>query len=379
MQITEFQMALAGAGAALVVGVWGYNAWQERKARRAAEAVFRGNHSDALMGDEEEGGHSSGDERLEPQIDRVEPVFEEDEADMDELPPTPVVTEASPAEPLPTLPDPDEALADPVAEVAVALRFGGPVPAQRIREALAGLPGRASQRTRWISFADGQWREPAAGDNASHQDVYALLQLADRQGAIGEAELVPFLRAVERLAESSGGQSSATPLGDVLAHAHALDDFCAGVDVQIAVHVVSKSADGIAGTKLRGLLESSGFSLRPDGLFHLVDDAGNTLISLSNAGATPFIAEELKHLLTRDVTFWLDVPRVADGPEVFDRLLAAARQLASALDGVLVDDQRQPLSDAVLADIRSKIGEIQARMAANQLPSGGRRALRLFR
>ena len=47
--MSDLQLALIALGAALVAAVAGYNALQERRARRRAEAAFRGGHPDALM------------------------------------------------------------------------------------------------------------------------------------------------------------------------------------------------------------------------------------------------------------------------------------------------------------------------------------------
>ena len=42
MVINEFQTILIGAGASVVAVVWIYNLVQERKHRKAAEAIFQG-------------------------------------------------------------------------------------------------------------------------------------------------------------------------------------------------------------------------------------------------------------------------------------------------------------------------------------------------
>jgi FtsZ-interacting cell division protein ZipA len=72
------------------------------------------------------------------------------------------------------------------------------------------------------------------------------------------------------------------------------------------------------------------------------------------------------------------VPRVTDGVLAFDRMLATARQLATALGGVLVDAQRAPLADAMIAAIRAKTVELQQRMRDGGIVPGSTRALRLF-
>jgi FtsZ-interacting cell division protein ZipA len=72
------------------------------------------------------------------------------------------------------------------------------------------------------------------------------------------------------------------------------------------------------------------------------------------------------------------VPRVSDGKAAFERMLGASRQIAGAMDGVLVDAQRAPLADAMIAAIRAKIVELQQRMRDGGIDPGSPRALRLF-
>lgn len=400
MVINEFQTILIGAGASVVAVVWIYNLVQERKHRKAAEAIFK----DTLR----PGADSAGDpavaasgvpERIDPVLDddfeegiirRIEPAIKTDApvavaaaapepARAERVEPT---ASSTVAEPPPAFVDgdsgePDETLADAVIEVALHLEFPQPVAASALWASLIGLPDRARHNIRWVGQVGREWGEVARDDQGSYSRLRPLLQLADRQGPVTELELVGFIQAVERLASGHGGSVQSPPVPDVLAHARALDDFCAGVDIQMAVHVVPNGGE-IAGTKLRGVMEANGFVLQSDGLFHLCNERGCTQLTVANFG-TPFAAETLRSLTTPGVTFWLDVPRVAEGGVVYERMLTTARQLAEAVDGQLVDDQRQPLADALLTSIRGKIAEVQKKMTTSQLPAGGRRALRLFR
>lgn len=443
MELNDFQLSLIAAGVAVVLLVWIYNVVQERRHRKAAEKVFRSNHPDVLLDGEEgvapesaaaetteaEGADQDW-ERKEPQFEvgeptvRIEPVIGDDYED--DLPlepqvasepaqpkrdipvleapeleavtdpvfvdmpatdmPTPVLSPSQatvrPArQTLSALDDsaPDEALADPVVEVAIAVTFEQPQTLEAFWEPLRKLPARAAARLRCIGRSHRRWREIDGQDGQAYDEVQLLLQLADRQGPITEAELVPFVQAVEAAAALVGGQVAVPPVPEVLEHARALDEFCAAVDIQMAVHVVNRTGGEFVGSKLRGLLEAGGFKLKPDGLFHLPDDWGNSMLTLSNFGAAPFVADQIKTLTTHGVTFWLDVPRVNNGAAAFDRLVYSAKTLADAVDGVLVDDQRRPLGETVLANIRGKIDGIQKSMVKNQIPAGGRRALRLFR
>ena len=77
--------------------------------------------------------------------------------------------------------------------------------------------------------------------------------------------------------------------------------------------------------------------------------------------------------------FLLDVPRVDHGERVFMQMSEIAKRFADTLQGALVDDNRQPLSDSQLDHIRREfIGKPQATMASFGLPAGSPQALRLF-
>jgi hypothetical protein len=74
---------------------------------------------------------------------------------------------------------------------------------------------------------------------------------------------------------------------------------------------------------------------------------------------------------THGLTFALDVPQVADGPDAFTSMVQLAQTLASSLGGQLVDDNRRPLSDAGLASIRRSLEKVFHEMEAHGIPAGG--------
>ena len=390
MVISEFQMSLIGAGAGLVVAVWVYNQVQERKHRRAADAVFKGTQRDVLLeqasgGDGESAlaetppddairiepasGEPVSDERREPVFAAGEPLGDESLVAADSL--------ATGAAELAG--EPEAALADRAIELVLPLSFPAALAAQRLAVAGAGLSDRVRHLLRWVVQGTSGWKTLRNDDDAGYHHVRAALQLADRQGPITELELVSLITALEKFAAEEGGEAQSPAVEDILVHARALDDFCASIDIQLSLHLVSPSGSQFPGTKLRGVMEANGFSLGQDGLYHLFDEGGILLLSVSNMDTVPFRAEELRTLATHGVTFWLDVPRTPDPVFVYDRMLTVARLLGEAVSGVLVDDQRQLLSDAMLTSIRGRIQEIQHKMKAADLPAGGRRALRLFR
>ena len=86
----------------------------------------------------------------------------------------------------------------------------------------------------------------------------------------------------------------------------------------------------------------------------------------------------MRGLTTQGVTLTLDVPRVADGVRVFERMMTVAQQLAEALNGAVVDDNRSPFGDKAVGLIRAQIEQFQGQMAEYGIAPGSALARRLF-
>lgn len=380
--MSDLQLALIAAGAAAVAGVWGYNTWQERQHRKLAEKIFKGGQPDVLVGEDEKPVPTDADiaepvdehpVRLEPAMGDLEPAIGE---------PLPAEVPVSPeAEGVAAgmLPPPPPEYADEIADCAVRVDFADAVPAPALWAMQARWAEHVVKPLSWLGFDDagGAWRRLSAHDAGRYATVCAALQLADRQGAVTDAELSAFLDGIREMVMQCAGITELPTQDEVLVEARALDAFCASVDLQLGVNIVARG-DPFLGTKLRGVAEAAGLALLDDGSFHARDEAGATRFTLGNLGTELFEAESMRSLATQGVTLSLDVPRVADGPAVFDAMMAAARQLTTALNGALVDAHGSPLSDEMVAGIRAKVAELQQTMARHGIVAGSVRALRLF-
>ncbi len=374
--MSDLQLSLIGLGVVLVATVFAYNKWQERKHRKLAERVFRGNHPDVLLGNRQAVSAEAGEERIEPGMQMPAGEIQVAAAETATAASGEALTEARD---LGEAVEPPDELADPAIDCVVRFEsaelIGGPYLWQAQHQAM----GKLTKPLCWCGLNEGAglWERVTANGVGDYRRLRVALQLADRRGPLADAELTIFLNGVQRLADEFLAVADLPSRNDVLKRAGEIDRFCAGVDIQIGVNLVAAGAP-FAGTKLRGLTEAAGMTLREDGMFHADDDAGATLFMLSNLEAVPFSAEEMKALTTHGVTFTLDVPRVAGGPLVFDRMIALAKQFSDSLGGTLVDDNRTPLSDSALDVIHDKIVEVEQRMAEQGLVAGGTQALRLF-
>ncbi len=376
MAFSELQIALVGAGIAGVALVWGYNLWQDRKHRKAAERIFQGGEGDALLA-ANAAPAAADTARREPQFGTETQVDEGfvDRASAEDEPGAPAQT-AMPA-PASGLP-PD--VADEVADCVLHFTAAEPIPAPAVQAMQTAWAGELSKPLHWLAKGDDgeSWRSIGADDSGRYRHWAVALQLVDRRGPVTDGELARFFDGVQSVAQQAAATMELPPRGELVMRAEALDEFCAAVDIQFVLHVVEAGGGVFAGTKLRGVAEAAGLALEGDGVFRARDEDGGELFTVANLGAERLEADSIKSLATHGLTLSLDVPRVTDGKLAFDRMLATARQLAGVLGGVLVDARRAPLADAMIDAIRARTGELQARMNEAGIAPGSTRALRLF-
>lgn len=376
MQLSDLHIGLIFSGGILIVAVFGYNLWQERRARKHAEQLFRPAERDALLDADPISAIPPGPGgRMEPtSFDPLEP---EDEITPSFSTPlsTPLSRTAATRAAQPTLPVDSQAI-----DCVVTVEAPAGIAAASLFTAQQALLAGFSKPLRWFGWNDSsnQWLELDARSPGNLTRASAALQLADRRGALSDADLARFYDQVQRLCDQFLAVPRMPARTEVLERAIELDRFCADVDIQIAVNIAAKDGS-FAGTKIRGLAEAAGLTLHADGAYHAQDDDGRTLYTLSNQEAAAFSAEQLRNLYTTGITVALDVPRAPDPVASFDKMVAFAQKLANTMNGVLVDDNRVLLSERSISLIRGQVAQFDQQMERQGIPAGGEVAQRLFR
>jgi FtsZ-interacting cell division protein ZipA len=233
---------------------------------------------------------------------------------------------------------------------------------------------------RWVGLpvGAGEWEEVQPWRDVHYQQVMVTMQLADRNGAVQEGDLSSLCALLQSTAESHQLRIACDDVGEAVERALAIDRFCVDVDVLIGLNVVARGEGSVNLTRIVREAEASGMVLGMDGVFQLLDSRGEPLYVLCNHDAEPFSTQVLEGQATQGVTLQFDVPRVPDGLKVFDNMVAFGRKLSSEVGGILVDDNLRPLTDTGIERIRAQLTRIYERMEARGVPSGSRRALRLF-
>jgi FtsZ-interacting cell division protein ZipA len=393
--MSDLQLSLIVVGLLVIAGVYLFNRMQERRYRRKFEEVVPERVPDEVLPVDDVLPADGAAPALVPEAEeepRIEPSFA-GEARTSE-PELPSISQE------PTLHRPEPASADapatsapmPAREPSAAAQTDGPDIDYRA-ELVGGAPLRVDIgarlekqlggigkpiRMEGREGAEGPWRPLPESGTETTGPVRIAMQLADRGGPVSAAQLARFREIVEVVAAELGATVEFDDEAVALAKAAELDGFCADNDVEIGLNIIPGDVTGLAGTKLRALAESSGFTLTAAGAFQLHDDRGVTLIALASMDGVPLEAGSLKHLRSQGVTLLIDVARAPDGRQAFRRMTELARHFANALNGAVVDDKRTPLSAASLEKIANQIDAIQGALKARGIAPGGPLALRLF-
>jgi FtsZ-interacting cell division protein ZipA len=361
--MTDLQASLMAIGGTIVVGVVSYNKWQEYKAKKSVQKAFASEHDDVLMNP----GTTSNDVA----DTRHEPIFVPNPANPSVSSEDVQDTSSRESESIEaSLPSPKKELpVDELIDCAISLSLEAPVHGEKILSRLQSLRHVGNKPVHFIAQRDdGGWESVAHG--GIYYGLFAGVQLANRSSALNELEYSELISRLRQVADEIDAEPDVPDMKDVMVKARELHQFVAEYDAQLSVNVQSKGAPWAINTLLTAL-ERQGFDLRPDGRLVMPDGDGDILFSLST---NVTLAAET----TSRLTLLLDVPRVAPLRDGFGAMIACARMLATRLEGTVVDDGNQALSDAALAEIGDQVGAFYNHMETANIPAGSSRALRLF-
>lgn len=374
--MSELQIGLLSIGLMVVVLVLVYNKWQEVRYRRNTEQAFGNLHQDVLM--------SPAAEASQPgQVGPVEPRFSPEAAQQSHLSKiaseTPLasgsVQESGVMVPVSAGLDRIHPLSDEI-DFIVTLRANSNLNCADVKEQLQPL---------LAGFGESLACEALGPDSETWHTIASLdatkavrigLQLVSRRGPVESADLDRVCNALQAIAPSLGAVLSVAPQNPMDV-ARNLDQFCAEVDIQIAINVEAQG-EPFSGSQIAAFAEARGFELDDGGRYRCLDAAGRDICTMQNGERAAFVEASLRSLVTPSVTFELDVPRCNGTRDAFDDCLAIARGFAAQFGGRLVDDNGMDIGNAGLNSIRSQLEPIFAAMHARGIPAGSPLALRLF-
>ncbi len=345
--LSSFTLGLIVLGALVLAALAAWNTWTSRRnTPRRAQAAGSAAAPAAT--------------RQEPTLDgeRQEPVFD-----------------AGAPLPLPEKKPGLDALIDVLAPIALDQPVSG-------EAALAAMPPtrRAGSKPFAIEGLNAQsqhWETPHPGQR--YGAFQAGVQLANRVGALNEIEYSEFVMKVQAFADAVNGTPDFPEMLDEVARARELDQFASGHDAQLSFTLRARQAAW-----------SPGYVQQHAARLGFVAGAlpGRMVLPSATAGAPALLglsfdtqaalAEDPEQAALRQLDLSLDVPQVDRREQPFARMREAADALAEAMDGVVTDDNGQPIQPQALDVIGTDLEQLYDTLDSRDLAAGSPLARRLF-
>lgn len=343
--MSTLQIGLAIAGGLVLAGVVAHGAWTSRRSQpRQADPQAP---------------------RVEPEPGPIEPVFDNG------------IDLQNASFPLP--PMEKKPLMDSLIDVIAPIRLDGPVSGDAV---LAALPatrrvGSKPFAVEGLNEATQQWELPHAGQR--YGVLQAGIQLANRSGALNEIEYSEFVVTAQAFADAMGGTPEFPEMLDEVARARELDNFASAHDAQLGFTLRARNAAWSPGY-VHQCAARLGFV--PGAI------AGRMVLPAVVPGQPPLLglafdsqaalSEDLDQSALRELSLSLDVAQVDRSEHPFARMREVAESLAATMDGLLTDDNGQPLSTEALDQIGAELEKLYDTLDARELSAGSILARRLF-
>ncbi len=365
--MTDLQMSLILLGGTILVVLISYNKWQEYKVRKSVERAFTSTHDDVLMqSDVDDGADAAAYKVAHPVANNSLPdtaySVAADADNASSLAYT-ALTESLAADSTPDL------SVDPLIDCILPFELAAPVAGEKVMSLLESVRYAGNKPVHFIGHnTDGEWEDIVRG--GTYSALQAGVQMANRHGALNEIDYSEVVMHLRQVADALDADLDVPDMLSVMRSARELQQFVNECTAQLSINVASAGAPWDV-TTLMTALKRLGFDVRPNGLIVMPDGDTAVLFSLLTSGAPPAATTGLLTLL-------LDVPCVPAARDGFAAMVACARMLADRFDGVLVDDDRQPLMDEALMEITLQLEAFYQQMEAADVPAGSPRALRLL-
>jgi len=271
-----------------------------------------------------------------------------------------------------------DSLIDVIATIALDVP-GGVVSGEAV---LAAMPAtrRVGSKPFAVEGCNAQslvWEVPLPGQRYSH--VQAGVQLANRSGALNEIEYSEYVVKTQAFADAINGTAEFPEMLEEVARARELDQFASAHDAQLGFTIRARNASWSPGY-IQQHAARLGFvaGVIPGRMVLPASEEGLAPVLVLSFDSQAALAEDPAQSAIRDVALHLDVAQVDRAEQPFERMRDAATALAQAMDGVITDDNGQPLAAQTMDAIGSELQGLYDILEQRDLAAGSALARRLF-
>ena len=366
--MSELRWALLTIAAVLLVALYLYGKWQERKVRAEATPEY-GDDAELSMSSELPPARRQSRQapvRIEPTMGSVAG------SDPSEVAASPDLN-ADLDEPVSHTALPNASVSaggwveDPLLDMMLELRCVHAFDGVAALEARAQLDRLALQLPTHLTVWDSKTARWSLPDRFGfYSEMLIAVQLATRYHRLEEIDATRFISTIQQIAVSIDADFDPPDVSHIVRRAEALDRLCARFDVQITLTLEAQAEAWSAAAVNAAALEAGMTQIEP-GRWRRNDALDRPLLTMTVATSAA----------TR-LAITLDVPQVAAEPPPLSVLFATATQVAQRLGARVVDDNGRSVESAAQSGIEPELEKLTAEMRASAIEPGSRRAQRLY-
>ncbi len=345
--MSTLQIGLAIAGGVVLAAVVAHSAWTSRRnAPRQAQP--------------------------EPSVDGAAPSDQE-----------PTLSEIDLDTPAFSLPQPPRRpVMDSLIDVIATVALDPSVPAVSGEAALAAMPATRRAGTKPFSIEGYNlnslvWEAPMPGQR--YGGFQAGVQLANRSGALNEIEYSEFVVKTQAFADAINATPEFPEMLDEVARARELDQFASAHDAQLGFTIRARNASWSPGY-IHQNAARLGFvpGVIPGRMVLPASQEGLPPVLVLGFDSQAALADDPAQSAIRDISLHLDVAQVDRAEHAFERMRESAAALAQAMEGVVTDDNGQPLAAQTMDVIGTELQTLYDTLEQRDLAAGSPLARRLF-
>lgn len=398
--MTTLHWALLAIAGVLLLALWIYGRWQERRVLAKLDSALREGVGDALVAPRPSAPPPS--RRIEPRLDGgLAPAADRaalgagpaiaDALSSADVSPAAAASDSSAEADRALLADgsgaaderddadayalPDGWVEDPLLDFVLELRCAHAVDGVAALEARAQIDRLQLPLPVHVAVWDARAQQWTAPERFGfYTELLVAVQMAHRNGVLGDIDAARFVSAVQQVALELDADLDVPDVPRLVEQAQALDALAARFDVQVTLTLLpdAEKAEGKAAAPwsadaVQAAAGPLGFTAVAGGRWELRDDSGALVLVLA---ASPLPAERLA------VT--IDVPMVPPEGAPLARQFSIADQLAAQLGARVVDDNGNAVHKAAHFGIAAQLAGLYEQMQAAGVPAGGLRAARLY-
>jgi len=373
--MTDLHWALIAVAVALLLALWIYGKWQERRTRARIDAAMRQGVGDPLAQMPRSASAPAGgvSRRIEPRLESQPQVHEETVAGE-------VAAAADPAPQAEAENDaaaeradasayalPDGWVEDPLLDFVIELRCTHAIDGVAALEAKGQLERLHLPLPTHLAVWDAKSQQWTAPDRFGfYSELLLAVQMAHRNGVLGEIDATRFVATAQQIAVGVDADFDAPDVPRLVAQAAELDQLCARFDVQITLTVEATQGPWTADT-VQAAADEAEFVALGQGRWESRDERGEPVLALT---AASFPTERL--------AVSIDVPVVRPEGQPLVKQFAAADTLAVRLNGRIVDDNGRTVQREAHFSIAAQLAGMYEQMHAAGVEAGSVRAKRLY-